>query len=103
MFNYFVMNWHKVRVPALRRSSIERLRALTPEQVDSLGVVAEFRLGENGQMVEVPPGVNLDPEDGARLQPGVVQMGLTTRELKKLRERIRELLEDVDSGKIRTF
>lgn len=103
VFNYFVMNWHTVRVPALRRSSIERLRALPPEQVDSLAIVAEFRLDENGQLVEVPPGANLDPEEGARLQPGVVQMGLTKRELKKLRERIRELLEDVDSGKIRTF
>ena len=58
---------------------------------------------KDGQLVEVAPGGNLGPEDGARLLPGVVQMGLTTRELKKLRERIRELLEDVDAGKIQTF
>jgi len=101
--NIFVMNWDSLRVPALRKDSIERLRALSPQQIDALGVLAEMRMDEDGTLRQVAPGANLGRKEGARIEPGVVQLGLTKRELKKLRKRIREVLKKVDAGEIGTF
>jgi len=99
-WNILVANWHKLRVPWLRRATVERLRQVTTAQVKALGVVAELALDQKGVFRVVPAGANLDPEEGVRRKDGHVQFGLTEDEIEDLEERIEELLEDVDKGKI---
>ena len=72
------------------------MRAITPKQIDGLGVVAEVRLDSSGVLRSTKPGPNLDSDEGARQAPGVMQMGLTERELEKLRERIHDMLDDLE-------
>ena len=102
-FNWFVPNWHKIRVAALRRSSIERLRALQPSDLQALGVVAQLEIDDTGMARPVPAGENFDPRHGARREGRVLQLGLTRDEIEDLEERIEDLLEKVDSGEIPLF
>ncbi len=102
-YNWFVPNWKKIRVPALRRASIERLRELTLEDVASLGIVAQLELDEEGRFVNVAHTQNLDPDEGVRVEGSVIQLGLDDDEVEDLWERIVDLIEDVDRGVIATF
>ena len=103
-YNWFVPNWNSIRVPALRRESIERLRALRREDLDqTLGVVAHLELNEEGIYVNRPPGPNLDAGAGVRQKQGVLQLGLTDGEIRAVWQRIQGLIEDVDDGKIAVF
>ena len=63
--NVFVLNWDVIRVPALRKDSIDRLRRLERDDLDFLGVVDELRLDDQGVFVHVTPGEHLDPDRGA--------------------------------------
>ena len=98
MKNFFVRNWDKIRVPALRRETIERLRRVTPEQIEALGVLAELRVDDSGILRPVPFSENANPRKGARVEPGWIQLGLTRGEIKDLRKRIERLLARVDAG-----
>jgi hypothetical protein len=103
-YNWFVPNWNSIRVPALRSESIERLRALRREDLDqTLAVVAQLELNEAGIYVNRPPGPNLDAGAGVRQQEGVLQFGLTEREIEAVWQRIQDLIEDVDDGEIAVF
>jgi hypothetical protein len=101
--NFFVPNWHKIRVPALRREAIERLRRVTPEQIEALGVLAELRTDDNGILRPVPFSENAKPRKGARVEPGWLQLGLKRREIKALSKRIERLLARVDTGRQPVF
>ena len=103
IYNYFVRNWNDVRVPALRRASIAKLRQVGRPQVDALGVVAELRDDGSGHLLPHGPGVNLDPERGVRRASQIVQFGLAEDEIEDLRERIEELLEEIDEGDLAVF
>jgi hypothetical protein len=48
IFNYFVRNWNDLRVPALRKRSVDRLRAVTREQIEALAVNAELHVDADG-------------------------------------------------------
>ena len=98
--NYFA----SIEVPALRKDSIDRLRALQREDLDFLGVVAELRLDERGVLVPVvPPSPNLDPSDGAVASGDTLQFGLEEREIDDVWSRIQRVIADVDAGKIGVF
>ena len=43
------------------------------------------------------------PDDGARREDHVLQLGLTRSEMEDLQERIEDLLEKVDEGEITLF
>jgi len=103
MKNFFVPNWNKIRVPALRRETIERLRRVTPEQIEALGVLAELRADESGILRPVPFSANANPKKGARTEPGWIQLGLSRRELRGLSKRIERLLAQVDAGRQPVF
>ena len=92
-----------IRVPALRRESVERLRQVEREQLDALGIVANFEQDDAGVYRQVPATENLDPEQGVRIRGPQVQMGLTRDEIDEIERRIRELLEAVDAGEISLF
>ncbi len=99
-YNWFVPNWNDIKVPALRKESVDRLRNVQPGDLDFLGVVAHFELDADGMLNPVPPGANLDPDEGVRVKDGTVQLGLTEDEIEDVYERIEELIEEVDEGDI---
>lgn len=101
--NFFVENWNELRVPALRAASIERLRAAPPESFDALAVVVELKRDANGALQPAAITPSRKPGDGIYLGDGVLQLGLDREEIEDLKERRKDLLEDVSAGKIETF
>ncbi len=92
--------WRGMRVDRLPKDTVARLRALTREELDArLGVLAQWRLVD-GRFVAERPGENLSRGRGVRVEDGVVQMGLSTREIGRLWLRRTQLLESIDEGKI---
>jgi hypothetical protein len=102
-YNYFVPNWNKLRVAAVRASTIDRLRAIEREDLDFLLVVDQLQVDDQRMLVPVPSGPVMDPNDGATYQDGVVQFGLTKREIDSVYKRIRKLIGAVDSGRVPVF
>jgi hypothetical protein len=103
-YNWFVSNWNSLHVPALRKESIDRLRKLREgDVIKQLGVVAQLELNADGIFVNVPPGENLNPADGVRIEGNTIQLGLSEDELEDVWERIEDLIEDVDEGDISVF
>jgi len=102
-YNWFVPNWNSIRLPAVPRSAVDRLRMVTREQVAALGVVAQLALDSDGMYKNVEPGVNMNPAKGARRGEGVLQFGLTSAEVATVWERIQQVIRDVDHGKLATF
>jgi len=103
VWNYFVTNWDVLRVPALRKASIDRLRRVTKADIDALLVVRELRADREGVLQPVKPGAAFDPSSGARVRGTQVQLGLTRPEADAVADRLRALLEHVDAGEIKTF
>lgn len=99
-WNPLVINWHKFRVPWVRRATIDKLRHVTKAQLNALGVVGELALDGNGVFKVVPAGGNLDDDKGVRRKDGRVQFGLTEDEIEDLEDRIESLIKDVDKGRI---
>jgi len=102
-YNWFVPNWDSIRLPALPRNIVDRLRTVARAQVEALGVVAQLELDDDGIYRNVEPGSNLAPDQGARRAPGVLQFGLTAGEVDTVWSRIRDVIERVDAGEIATF
>jgi hypothetical protein len=103
-YNWFVPNWNDLRVPALRKESVDRLRKVRYEDLEALlGVVAEMRPNEDGILVPVEPGPNLNDDRGVRYEKGTLQFGLTENEIEDVWERIEDLIEDVDDDDIPVF
>jgi hypothetical protein len=102
-YNWFVANWNSIRVPALRKESVDKLRTLKRRDLDGLGVVAQFELDERGIYQKTKLAGNLGPKNGVRIQGSVVQLGLTESEIDDVYQRIQELIRDVDAGEIQTF
>jgi hypothetical protein len=95
--------WKSLRVDRLPADAIQRLRALGERELEAqLAVLAQWELRE-GHYVPVPLGENLSKHRGVRLEGEVVQMGLTSRELRSIWRQRERLLKEVDNGKITTF
>lgn len=95
--------WRRLEVDRLPASTVERLRALTREDLErELGVVAEFEVVD-GYLRPVELGPNLGANRGLRIRDGRVQFGLTRAEVGDLERRIERLVRDVDRGRIATF
>lgn len=95
--------WRNIRVERLPHATIERLRAITLERLrESLGVLVQFEV-QAGVLVAVARGDNLDDGRGVRRSGGVVQFGLTEAEIRRVAQRLRELLRQVDEGKRKVF
>jgi len=100
-WNFFVANWNKIRVPWLRADPVARLRALPMEEVDRLATLFDMDLDDQGIYRLARGTAPLDPTRGVRLARGKVQLGLTAKEIAALKERITDLLADVDAGEVR--
>jgi hypothetical protein len=92
--------WRRMRVNRLPADAIERLRGITPQLLqERLGVVAQWQLQGQG-FVPVARGPSLSSSRGVRQKGDQLQMGLTTSEITQLQRRLKELLKQVDGGKI---
>jgi len=101
--NYFVPNWHVLRVAALRKQSLDRLRTLSRDDLDFLLVAQQLEDDGEGQYRDSEPGPPLEPDKGIAARDGVVQFGLTRSEVDDVWKRIQDVLEKVDSGAIPLF
>jgi len=95
--------WRKMRVDRLPADTVERLRAITEDELQRrLGVLAQWK-SQDGRWVAEAPGANLVPGRGVRVQDGTAQLGLTQGEISQIAKLLAKLLKDIDGGKIRTF
>jgi hypothetical protein len=105
-FNWFyppTFFWREIRVPALPREAVARLRALRREDLDRLAVVAQLEVDDAGILRLAAPGPPIDPGRGARREGGTVQFGLTNSEIEKVWKRIQSLIDKVDDGHLAVF
>ena len=102
-YNFFVRNWNIIRVPALRKETIDRLRTVKREDLDYLGVVVQLDKDNDRVFRNVVPGKNLDPGIPVRIREDMVQFGLTKQQIDDVWERLQQLIEEVDSGEIPVF
>jgi hypothetical protein len=95
--------WRNMRVQRLPRATVERLRSISRADLDStLAVLAEFEIS-GGQLVAVPAGENIAPARGVRRSGNRVQFGLTRAEISAVEGRLRNLVNQVDRGRITEF
>lgn len=96
-------DWSKLQVPAVRKATIDRLRALRPEDLERL-LVIEQHARRDGMLVAEPPGAAPPESPGGIAWVGDrLQIGLTRDELALLRTMVGSVLERVDSGRLPTF
>ena len=98
----WVKNWYKIRVSALRKQSVDRLRSIGRAELDQLNVIAELKADENGILQTAPRSADGD-ESGVRVTDDTVQLGLSVKQIERLEKRLESLLEKVDRGTIPTF
>lgn len=104
IWNYFVPNWNQLRVPAVPRHTVGRLRDVDDEDLEKLSVLVELALDDEGIYRPVAvPHRPIDPADGARREGRVLQLGLTDNEIDAVRDRLAELLEAVDRDEVKEF
>ena len=95
--------WQDLRVDRLPRATVERLRRITEEDLRrTLSVVLQFEI-RDGELVPVERTASVDDGWGVRRKDAVIQFGLTGGEVRDVYERVRDVLEDVDSGRIKVF
>lgn len=99
-WNFLVPNWFRIRVPWLRRETVDRLRHVGRKELDALGVLAELETDHLGRLHRTTETANMDADDGFRVERTRVQMGLTEDEIEEVEERLEDLIEDVDDGDI---
>ena len=99
----FSRDWNRLRVPALRRPTYERVQALRRSDLDVLATVGELRRGTDGRFRPVEPGEAIDPRRPVRVGESVIQVGLKKSEVDAAWERILRLRRSVESGKVRLF
>ena len=96
-------NWQHMRVKRVSAATVARLRAITDTSLTrALGVVAQFeRRGD--EYVATALGPNIDKGRGVRRAGSTLQLGLTSAEIDGVWGRLRDLLKDIDRGRIKTF
>jgi hypothetical protein len=96
-------DWRYLRVRRLPRATVERLRSIRPADLEAvLGVVVQLEV-HDGKLALAEPGPNLAPRRPVRRQGDLIQLGLTANEIGAVARRLRDLLRDIDRGRIETF
>jgi len=97
------VDWQYMRVKRVSAGTAARLRSITDERLTAaLGVVAQFeRRGDD--YVATALGPNLDAGKGVRRKGTALQLGLTADEIAGVRDRLKDLVKDIDRGKIKKF
>ncbi len=107
LYNFFLVlayeQWNVIRVPALSRRTVERLRGVTRADLDrALGRLADLEVDADGHVRVVSPDPSVEAEMD-RPSEATLRLGLTSRQIDKLEGRIRKLLQRVDAGEIPLF
>jgi len=105
-FNWFyppTFQWRNIKVPAVPRNAVNRLRKLEEDDLESLEVILQLEADQDGILRIEKPGATFDDDKGADVRGTTVQIGLTEDEIEDVWERIEDLLEDIDDGKIGVF
>ncbi len=105
-FNWFYppsFSWRNIKVPAIPRNAVNRLRKLKEEDLRSLAVIVQLEADQDGILRIEKPGDPIDEEEGVSVRGTTVQLGLTDGEIENIWERIEHLLEDIDDGKLGLF
>lgn len=96
-------DWQDLRVKRVPAGTIERLKAITREDLQRvLGTLAQFEI-RDGRLVAVAAGENLDPKKGVRRKGTLIQLGLTELEINQVYGRMERILQMVERGKLETF
>lgn len=96
--------WRWLRINRLPAATVDRLRTLTLDDLTrQLETVAEFAIRDDGLLEPVAPAASIDTGLGIRRAGDRIQLGLTRREIDGVWQRVRELLAQVDSGKLEVF
>ena len=105
-FNWFYppsFSWRTIKVPALPLITVNRLRRLEEEDLETLAVVMQLEADSDGMLRVEEPGEPFDGEEGVSVRESTLQLELTADEIEDVWERIEHLLEDIDDGRIGTF
>jgi hypothetical protein len=95
--------WRDLRVKRLPAATVERLRAITPADLErALATLIEMER-RDGRLQEVEPGPNVDPSRGIRRDGDRIQLGLSFGEIRDIEGRLSSLLRRVDRGQIQVF
>ncbi len=95
--------WRKLHVDKVPKKSIDRLRQVTQEELErELLVVAQFRIVD-GKFERVEPTEPQNRHVGVTKRDGIVQFGLTEKEIDLVYEKIQDLLWMVDHDRLETF
>lgn len=96
--------WRNIRVNRLPRETVDRLREITKEDLTrQLETVDQFRVLPDGTLDPMEVTANIDPRRGVRNKDGIVQFGLSEREISDVWRRLENLLKDVDDGDYELF
>ncbi len=96
--------WRDIKLDRFPAKTIERLRAITMEDLEAtVGVVAQFEIGPEGNFVQVEATENLDPGEAIRRTDSAIQIGLTDSEIRNIYRRLNQLIEWIDGGRYETF
>lgn len=103
VYNYFIANLNDIRVSALPRQSVDRLRRITRDDLAQLGTLAQLEADSAGVLRNVPPTANVDPDSGVRVTANGLQLGLTRSEIDAVMKRLQVLLATIDAGDLGVF
>ncbi len=97
------MRYRNLQIDRFPHATVERLRAITQEDLeDALGVLVQFE-DQGGQLVRVEATENLARSRQVRWKDGVYQFGLTSNEINGIWGRLEDFLEKVDKGDYTVF
>jgi len=103
VWNYFRPNWNVIRVPALGREAVARLRRVTAADLNALLVLVQLEADAQGVLQVAARQAPWDASRGARLRPRQAQFGLTANEIAAVAARLQHLLARIDAGEIGLF
>jgi hypothetical protein len=103
VYNFLVRNWDVIRVPAIRKEVVDRLRTVDQKRLETLGTLVELVADGEGGMRPVRGGRPIDRDKGVRVTKDRVQMGLTRAEIHDVERRLKDLLQRVDGGTLAVF
>ena len=95
--------WKHIRVKRIPKKTVDRLRAITSDELHKkMGVVAQLEL-VNGEVKSVESSANLNAKKGVRQKGGVIQLGLTTKEIRAVEKKIKYIVKQANKGKYELF
>ncbi len=95
--------WARLHIDKMPQKTAERLKTLTLEQIqETLSVVSQYKIKDD-QLIPMSKTRPFNKTKGVRRQDGMIQFGLTEKEITSLYDRLQDLLQRIENGEIKTF